>query len=901
MASIPLRYRLPNPPAVFAGRETETAWIEAAFARAPVTLLFGPDGIGKSALVRHVLRRVGVAERAAYLELPPGEPNQQTRHEILRMLRALARAEEASFPAHDPEAATAAALELAESTGAIVVIDRADTTADPEFREMIQMVARFARTSRWIVTTPHAIAEAELAGQSLMLGPLSRDAMRALATAWAPGLDAPARAMAVERASGSPFFLRQWLSGAPIDHANGLLVGLSESAIALVKSMVAIEGPLSREAARIVVPHATDDAIGELERRGLAQLGPEGVHVHGVVRGLVELTRDDVERHRSLAASLARQASTPGEVIESLRLVVSAKDGALAHELLDRNAAELLRRGYAPALFRILNGSSDPRLDSFRVQCAAELGNPTALGAVETLVAEGDALARAHALFARGALEDAAREAELVLERASGEQRVAAALLLAETLQLLGRCGESAAPLAFAGDRQRAKVLALRAAAFGPTADPAVRTDELEAAAISEGDEHSLLLLAEALWALGRPSRALACVRRMSESPRGREADHLVARRARVLEARIALDAGDARGPSEAIDALGRYVRGESMIRPMLEALREDVRDLTDPSGDPRSAGARRRYRTAAGSREAVGRELGTFEHALWERAIDARRGVPRDASAPALPRLLALDRLGTGALALAGGDLAAAVGAVREGVIAAERSALYDLGAELLGLSIDAFVCARDREKAAQTLDGLRALAARIGSAAAAGDVRFYEAALEVELDLARFESLAATPGEYRAVRRARGLLGSTRTALDRVDERVLTAIRERTGVEVATVGESEPWSSGIAIDVARSTVWVNEASFDLSSRLVLFRLLAALAERGGSATKEDLVREVWNEREYHPLRHDPKLQTAVRKLRVLVERDAAAPEIVLTWEEGYGLKLPVRIVRRR
>jgi DNA-binding winged helix-turn-helix (wHTH) protein len=80
-----------------------------------------------------------------------------------------------------------------------------------------------------------------------------------------------------------------------------------------------------------------------------------------------------------------------------------------------------------------------------------------------------------------------------------------------------------------------------------------------------------------------------------------------------------------------------------------------------------------------------------------------------------------------------------------------------------------------------------------------------------------------------------------------------------------------------------------------------VLFRLLAALAERGGSATKEDLVREVWNEREYHPLRHDPKLQTAVRKLRVLVERDAAAPEIVLTWEEGYGLKLPVRIVRRR
>lgn len=113
MAPIPLRYRLPNPPPVFAGRDAESAWLEAAFGRAPVTLVFGPDGIGKSALVRRVLRRIGAAERTAYLELPPGQPNQQTRHEILRMLRALARADEASFPAHDPEAATAAALDLA--------------------------------------------------------------------------------------------------------------------------------------------------------------------------------------------------------------------------------------------------------------------------------------------------------------------------------------------------------------------------------------------------------------------------------------------------------------------------------------------------------------------------------------------------------------------------------------------------------------------------------------------------------------------------------------------------------------------------------------------------------------------------------------------------------------------
>ena len=69
-----------------------------------------------------------------------------------------------------------------------------------------------------------------------------------------------------------------------------------------------------------------------------------------------------------------------------------------------------------------------------------------------------------------------------------------------------------------------------------------------------------------------------------------------------------------------------------------------------------------------------------------------------------------------------------------------------------------------------------------------------------------------------------------------------------------------------------------------------LLWRVLATLADAGGRASKEELVLSVWEEHDYHPLRHDNRLQAAVRKLRRAIEDDPSTPRRVVT-TEGYAL----------
>jgi hypothetical protein len=57
--------------------------------------------------------------------------------------------------------------------------------------------------------------------------------------------------------------------------------------------------------------------------------------------------------------------------------------------------------------------------------------------------------------------------------------------------------------------------------------------------------------------------------------------------------------------------------------------------------------------------------------------------------------------------------------------------------------------------------------------------------------------------------------------------------------------------------------------------------------------------VAEVWSERDYHPLRHDNRLQVAVRALRALVEDDPRRPARVLTTADGYALGGAARVLR--
>jgi len=79
-----------------------------------------------------------------------------------------------------------------------------------------------------------------------------------------------------------------------------------------------------------------------------------------------------------------------------------------------------------------------------------------------------------------------------------------------------------------------------------------------------------------------------------------------------------------------------------------------------------------------------------------------------------------------------------------------------------------------------------------------------------------------------------------------------------------------------------------------ELAPRPLLWRLLVVLSQRG-RASKEELVLGAWDVREYHPLRHDNRLQVAMRKLRRAIEVDASRPERVVTTSDGYALVGPV------
>ena len=68
-------------------------------------------------------------------------------------------------------------------------------------------------------------------------------------------------------------------------------------------------------------------------------------------------------------------------------------------------------------------------------------------------------------------------------------------------------------------------------------------------------------------------------------------------------------------------------------------------------------------------------------------------------------------------------------------------------------------------------------------------------------------------------------------------------------------------------------------------------------LVRANGHVSKEALVREVWGQKGYHPLRDDKRLQVAIHRLRMLVEPEPRAPRWILRDGDGYRLGAPVEL----
>jgi hypothetical protein len=431
----------------------------------------------------------------------------------------------------------------------------------------------------------------------------------------------------------------------------------------------------------------------------------------------------------------------------------------------------------------------------------------------------------------------------------------------------------------------------------------------------------------------GRLAAAAAMLEMVKATPRGGALRLLVARRALWLHAALALDRGALDETEQSLVKLEPFVRTTSLLRPFILATtvlfkiaRGQLEWLERIVADVQREASVFGITELAHLARALGVELATLRGVpvlstaappvrteaadlLFVRLLEHRvkRGEPIAESE--LERLDSIDapglrplaevvraRAGLGTDADASVLLTDATSAIRD----AMASGHAVLEAEARAAHVDILLALGRTGELRAAGEELLALAERIGSPRFALEARFAAAAASERLDFAVLEHLAVE-GEVApvAARRSRILLGGDAPE-DACDRRIIEKLRARASwrppepvIDTGPGGEEPGWG----IDAELRRVWLpGERWVDFARRPLHFELLLCLADAGGSATKEELVLRVWKETEYHPLRHDARLQVAIRKVRELIEEDPSRPERLVTTPEGYALRGTVR-----
>lgn len=880
-------------------------WLRAAVERAPITILAGAGGLGKSALALFTLH--------------------------------------ARFPERAAEA-------LAEAQKRWLVLDDMQHGEAGQVSALLRHAARYGRESRWILTTREVPAEGALLGQVLHLGPMSDLDLTRLTRALDPAASRIDVKAAVERAGGSPFRLRATHGAAAPAPDAPPLAGLSGSARDVLLALRMLATPLPEsDIGRIV--DLQPGSVEALLRRGILERASQGVRLHELAHHVVPAP--DAHESRSLAARAASVLAQSGEAplaLAALRLLLDAGAASEAAALLQASGERLLRGGYAPALWHLLENTIDPRLEHARLLCAVELGDGAALsrtGAPVHPTLENRFL-WAQILHTKGQLAEACLVAEGVRESAAAAGRAALAFdagLLAARATLNHRGAEAGLalldalePVDTVSTAQRDAMTSFALASIG------------ESEAAFERAARVLPVLPELPWptrgrvgaavagALGRIGRlreaATMFDRALAEDQQGsarfdvgrairfhravvfREAGELERARAELarLEPHVgqgsllhhylqhawivlAVDAGDLEGIDERIAALD----AASPSQLEREALPDRIR----------LALLRREPFRPRGEQDAGDPSIFGEAHRLYRLELDLRRGdaTPDDVLPQLRLRVDVLElhihlRRVRAVTHLVAGRPDDALSDLEEALALARERGLRCLEAELLEIACDTLLVLDRDAPLASSIHSLSALGDSMPSARFACSARFYRAVTAPALDLAAVESCACAWTVAPPVAlRARALL-ATPERLDTVDRQVLSVLERRPGhvrVDHLPGAPAGAWQPGWGLDEPALSVWLPSGDrVDFSRQPVLWSMLRELAALGGRATKEQLVLRVWKERAYHPLRHDNRLQAAVRKLRRRIEDDPSAPSRVLTHEDGYALGGILRIARR-
>lgn len=938
--ALPLRHRLPNAPAAFFGRESERAWLDEATERAPVCLVWGPGGLGKTSLVLSALAEGG-ARRTLFVHVGDGESATQT------VARALARAEEVTDVdwaglAQDADGLAALIVDLAEEGEWRVVVDDVHHAPQEDGARLLEVLAGYCRASRWVVTSRMDPQLTCLAGQVLALKGLPEADLEELAAVVCPGLEREAIRRAVGAAVGSPLRLLRGLLGVGQEPtATALTEGLSADGARLIGLLAAAAAPVPRSAFEGLLDIA--ELVPLLVRGGLVESSAAELRLHDVTRGAAEgdgvaATRADV---LALGAALSAQGDASSTLLAARLYRGLTTSGEFA-ALLRAHGQGLLSAGLARALLELLVGFDGEGAAAWRLRCAVELGDQAALAELAAPREPGprEALAWLRALLVLGRFEEAAEQAAGLEDHDDGLIAFEATRLAALSRMADQRFDEALLGLERAsapGPNEAATLTALRAGclvSLGESQRALETVRELSTRLPPFGARarvECLLAMGQTLYALGELDEAAKHIDALlTELP-----SPFALRRGRwglTLRALVALDRGDLELARGDLARLAPIMRAESPLwlsatvadcgRRLAAGEHEGLAaSLAEATAGAERAGSGD-YRAMASSlatalatlRGEPATDVGAssagdahahiaFLHAAARGEHLARHGGTAESKEEHThPEARMLAHLIASRSELVADDVE---GARREAERAAELAEAKSYGVNLArahGARGDAMLVAGAEAELSTLSADLEALAERMGSRRFAADARFFATVAGPEGPCPGvLEDLAARFDESPvSARRARALLGAG-VPLDEVDRRVLAALGARSapctvlGSQAANTDAA--WHPAWGIDARRRQVWFADGTLvSLESRRLLFALLTSLAQRGGQATKEQLVCDAWQTAEYHPLRDDNRLHAAIRKLRRAIEVDPKDPRRVVRAEGGYALGGVVR-----
>lgn len=217
-------------------------------------------------------RFVRVVEGAFFARLRPGEPIEQL---LVNLVGALA--ERLDTPPDDfasttdLDALVEAAVDLAEDARAWVVLDDLHHAPADAADFALDAIARYARRSRFVVTSRVAPAAKDLFSQVLRLGALSDDALAQIAQGVGPTAERSRIRVAVQSAAGSPWRLLQQMSHGGDATADDLLGPLDARASALLSLLARVEIALPIDVVERCLGGAPAELVEPLVRRGLVE------------------------------------------------------------------------------------------------------------------------------------------------------------------------------------------------------------------------------------------------------------------------------------------------------------------------------------------------------------------------------------------------------------------------------------------------------------------------------------------------------------------------------------------------------------------------------------------------------------------------------------------------------